>query len=418
MRDVTAVPMTSEAIEQWRTRIRLDTEVNYLYCMGLALERTGELKYAEDLFRRALERDRTFAGARAEWIRLLRQRGDLVQAEQLEKEGLSLDGDFPLAARLDQLRDLAAPSTELQSLLPSIHQVINAAVAPDVRRRGQEALRDVLTALAYQAMQQNDDETAAMQLEEAIALAIEPLSPLLTQLAQVRRRQGHHVAAAEAIHQAWTRLRADGNSQDLQTIGMLALIMLRNTLRLDEALVICDALLRESPDNSNLIVHKGLLLVANHRIPEAVSMLHAACSRAPTNPLLQTYFSISLAARGDADAALAAATRAVELDRSKAAGLQALGTALALTGRPSQGLETIIHGNSLEPATDWGKTTEAVARWLGNDPDGARRAVAESLTIPFPMGHGHNVGFLLRLRPYAEEYLTAVYSDLGVILPA
>lgn len=412
MTDFTAPSFNEHDIERWRARIRVSTATNYLYCMGLALARTGEAVRAEQMFRQASEQDRAFDGARYETARLLRERGEDAQADSLDKAGIALNPDYILSAHLDRVRDLHfSNDLEPQALLPDIRRIIKEAVTPSIQSKGRAVLRDLLEFLAKKAVWQKDDATAILWLKEAASLAVEPMVPLLTTLAQTLRRQGNLAEAADVIHQAWLLLRDDASAEQEKT-GLLAITILRLCLRLDEAIAICDALLARNSASVDLLIHKALLLIADRRPREAVTLLQTRISQRPDNSALHAYLSLALAASGDAEGAVAAGSRSVELDERNVMGLQVSGMALVLAGQAAKGVAMVVRGNALEPkASEWGYFSLAVACRMAGDMAAARDAVNKAMALPPPAGSGRQIGFLARLFPYAEDFMNRLYGE-------
>lgn len=397
------VTLTPEDIERWRARIRLDTDLNYLYCMGLALERSGTPAEAETMISQALARDARFAGARAAGIRLARQRGDTALAARLEKDGLDLDPDFPLAAPLDLLRDIGNRPEALSDLLPQIRTAVTNARTPSLRHRAREALVETLETLGHEAMARGDNATALHHLQEALSVAQEPSAALLSTVAESYYRQGDLARASELITKAWLISSAAGLENETYRTGFSAISILRADLRLTDALAICDSLLTRYPADTDLAIRKALLLISTQHAAQACLLLQEAAASQPASAEAHVYLSIAFAAAGDIERAIDTGRQATALDSAGTLPRVALGLALALKGQ-REGLEMLRGVNASDAANQFSLTAEAAALWKTGDEAAAGEVLNQALTLTFPRGNGRKIDFMLRLFPYAAPF--------------
>lgn len=407
---------SAQQIDAWRARIRQDVETNYLYCMGVALAGEGAASQAETILRRAVELDPRFAGARHALADLLRSAGRSEEAAALERQGRDLNVDFEHRALLDRIEHLQpAQDEDVAPLLPAL-RAATVQATPEAQARARTQLHDMLGLLAQRAEVQGNDEACAAALTEMIPLAEDAEHRVddLRRLTVLRWKAGALDEAISIIRQAWALAR--GSRQE-SAIGLQAITILRCNLHLAEAQAICGALLAHQPADAKHLIHQGLLQTAMGDHGAAVSTLTMATQHHPTLADAWMFLSAAQAAAGNVPAAVAAGRKAVECQAADLP-LRTLALALALSGDGAAAVAAASQARGLnEPATAWGLILEAITQWRLGD-TAARATAAASITIPYPRGPGRHIWFLVRLHPYAADFLGGVYGELGLMPPA
>jgi tetratricopeptide (TPR) repeat protein len=187
--------------------------------------------------------------------------------------------------------------------------------------------------------------------------------------------------------------------------------------RLDEAAVVYESILAQSPEEADALHLLGMLRVAQGRASDGIALLHRAAARVPTLPAVWYNLGVALTGDGQAEAAAAAFQRAVALDPRYADAHFLLAMAAKAAGRVDDavaGLRAALAANPTDAnLLNRLGTAFADAELLDEAEDCLRRAVARA---PGDARSQGNLGILLQRRERLDEAV-ASYRRAAALTP-
>lgn len=381
---MTPMNSSTEAIENWRRRIKESTSANYHYCMGVALERES-LSAAADAYRRAIDADAMEFRAFLRLGDLLERAGDTAGAARLHRQALETDpfykGNGTAALARDEttagktedawrlLNEAVARQATDVALLAEVAETVgnqfrlarrtdNAVRCYEAAIRWNPDLAGVHFGLAEILYVQGNLQQARQHAEACVRL--QPDWPealyLMGNVALLERRWDDALS--------WLQQALDHRFRSPSSINSLMTSILMAAVRLPEALRHIDLTLAKNTGDSQMIGTRGIVLMRLGRVAEANAQLTGLVPQIQNDPYLRTVYALTLTADGKPEAGLEQIDIAVGLLPSWSLTLCGRAYILLRLGRREEAVETMRAARRHEPL--W---VDFSTRVLFNEPD-------------------------------------------------
>jgi len=381
---MTHMNSSTEAIENWRRRIRESTSANYHYCMGVALEQES-LSAAADAYRRAIDADVMEFRAFLRLRDLLEKAGDAPGAALLHRQALDADPFYEGngAAALARDEATAGKTEEAWRLLneaiarQATDVALLAEVAETVGNQFRQARRTDEAVRCYEAAIGWNPDSAGVHLGLAEILHIQGDLQQALQHAQacVRLQPDWpdalylmgNVALLERQWDdalSWLQQALNHRFRSPSSIHSLMGSTLMAAGRLPEALQHIDLSLEKNAGDSQMIGTRGIVLMRLGRVAEANARLASLVSQIQNDPYLRTVYALTLTADGKPEAGLEQIDIALGLLSSWSLTLCGRAYILLRLGRREEAVEAMRAARHHEPL--W---VDFSARVLFNEPD-------------------------------------------------
>lgn len=382
-------PLSNEAVETWRRRIREDAFSNYHLEMGVALAANGDSKDAVVQFRQALAVRPDFVLAAINLQETLRKIGAADEAEAVERQMKAVAPDYPTSGFL-----ALATFLDERGLFDAARDAAAAAPASSPAALHWRAY------LAFKGGERGGDLGTLPALDDADARAT---------LAERYRLYAAHVLSetrfslgARAFDRASYYQPEDLEWGCRQAVALLSIGRFAESADLLERVI---ARPNVTPPSISLI---GQANIAARRLDRATELAEAELARRPGGPEALIVLGLCAANRGDWKACETHQRAALASNAKNAFALSNLGLALQGQGRLDEAIKA--HQNSLaaQEVNFWAYTNLGLAFTAAGDAAAAERAHRRA------MEQGR--AFLLyqaALRHWAFDGLVGLYRSLG-----